>query len=88
MLEAQNSVGVTGLAAKTFGSLPDLGLTVNYLTFKGKVPYEETVLYDNSHGGKPHTLEYLKSHFQFIVSDVNYPSSSADFVIILGKDSL
>ena len=88
VLEAQNSVGVTGLAAKTFGSLPDLGLTVNYLTFKGKVPYEETVLYDNSHGGKPHTLEYLKSHFQFIVSDVNYPSSSADFVIILGKDSL
>lgn len=88
ILEAQNSVGVTGLAAKTFGSLADLGVTLNYTTFKGKVPYEETVLYDNSHGGKPETLEYLKSHFKFIISDVNYPSSSADFVIILGRDSI
>lgn len=88
ILEAQNSVGVTGLATKTFGSLADLGITLNYTTFKGKVPYEETVLYDNSHGGKPDTLEYLKSHFKFIVSDVNYPSSSADFVIILGKDAV
>src|SRR3989344_832183 len=87
-LELQNSVGKTGLANKLFGPLADFGVVIKYTTFQGKVPYEQTLLYDNSHNGKPQTLEYLKSNFRLNLSDVNYPASPADFVIIIGKDNL
>ncbi len=87
-IEAQNSTSKTGLAATTFSKLSELGLTVNFTSFKGKVPYSQTILYDNSHGTKPKTLDYLKSHYNFTVSDVPYSGSFADFVIILGKDAL
>jgi hypothetical protein len=87
-VEIQNSTGQTGLAAKLFGRLTDLGLIIKYATPKSKVVYDQTILYDNSHGGKPHTLDYLKSKYILTVSDVNYPASAADFVIVIGKDSL
>ncbi len=88
VIEVQNSVGVTGLAAKLFGKVPDVGPTVNYVTFKGKTPYDLTMLYDNSLGTKPRTLEYLTEHYTFITSDVRFGSSTADFVIVLGKDAV
>lgn len=88
VIEVQNSVGVTGLAAKLFGKVPDVGPKVNYVTFKGKVPYDLTMLYDNSLGAKPKTLDYLKTHYTFVTSDVRFGSSTADFVIVLGKDAV
>ena len=87
-IEIQNSVGKTGLANKLFGKLTDLGLTVKYTTFKGKVPYDQTILYDNSQGSKPRTLQYLKDNYNFVTSDVAYPSSTADFFLVIGKDNL
>jgi hypothetical protein len=65
-----------------------MGIEVRFVLFKGKVAYDQTILYDNSKGRKPLTLEYLNSNYVFAVSDVAYPSSTADFVLILGKDSL
>ncbi len=88
VIEVQNSVGVTGLAAKLFGKVPDVGPKVNYVTFKGKVPYDQTMLYDNSLGAKPKTLDYLKTHYTFVTSDVRFGGSTADFVIVLGKDAV
>ncbi len=88
VVEIQNSTGKTGLAAAKFGTLADKGIKTNFTGFTGKVAYEQTVLYDNSHGSKPNTLEYLKSNYTFTVSDVNYTASTADFVLILGKDAL
>lgn len=89
IVEVQNSTGVSGLAARTFGNLTDLGVELNLTSFTGKVPYEQTLLYDNSHGGKPKTLDYIKSNYSpLTVSDVLFPASSADFVIIMGRDSI
>jgi hypothetical protein len=88
VIEIQNTTGQTGLAAKMFGKLTDLGLTINFTSPKSKTSYAQTILYDNSHGNRPHTLDYLKSHYNLTISDVNYPGSSANFVIIIGKDSL
>ena len=88
VVEIQNSVGKTGLANQLFGNLADFGVTVKFTTFKGKVPYEQTLLYDNSHAGKPHTIDYIKNNYNLTISDVNYPASSADFVIVVGKDQL
>jgi hypothetical protein len=88
ILEVQNSTGKTGLANSLYGSLADKGIDLKLTSFTGKVPYEQTIIYDNSHGSKPNTLEYLKSHYTLTTSDVNYTASTADFVIIVGKDSL
>lgn len=89
IVEVQNSTGVSGLAARTFGNLADLGVKLNLTAFAGKVPYEQTILYDNSHGGKPKTLDYLKTNYSpLTISDVLFPASSADFLIIMGKDSI
>lgn len=87
-LEVQNSTGRTGLAANTYGKLSDLGVDLQLTAFRGTTAYTQTIFYDNSRGTKPRTLEYLKNNFKFTISDVGYPSSSADFVIIMGKDAL
>jgi hypothetical protein len=87
-IEIQNSTGKT-LAQAKFNSLPDSGPTVKYATFLGKVPYDQTILYDNSHGSKPNTLQLSQiDKYNLPVSDLNYTSSTADFVIVIGRDSL
>lgn len=88
IIEVQNSVGVTGLATRMFGPLEDLGLTLRFTTFRGKVPYEKTILYDNSRGKLTHTLDYLKNNYTFVTSDVAFSSSTADIVIIVGQDAI
>jgi LCP family protein required for cell wall assembly len=87
VVEVQNSTGKP-YATSRFKLLADMGITVRYSTFLGKVPYDHTIFYDNSHGGKGNSLEYLKSNYNFTPSDVNYPASDADFVIVIGKDAL
>lgn len=88
MVEIQNSTGKTGLAQATYKKLVELGLDVRFTSFKGKIAYTQTIFYDNSNGKKPNTLDYLKNHYTFVTSDVNYPNSAADFIIIVGKDAL
>lgn len=63
-------------------------LNIKVVPYRSKVPYDRTILYDNSSGRKVKTLDYLKNNFNFTLADVPYPTSSADFVIIFGKDSL
>jgi len=86
-IEVQNSTGKVTTTTK-WAKMNSLGTTVNFVGFKGKVPYEQTILYDNSHGSKPNTLNYLKTNYTYTTSDVTYPSSNADFVIIIGRDEL
>ena len=86
-VEIQNSTTKTSIVTK-FYALDDKGMSVKVATFLGKVPYDQTLLYDNSHGSKPNSLQYLKDTYNFPISDINYTASTADFVIILGKNSL
>lgn len=87
ILEIQNSTGQPA-AAQQLGQLTQLIPQVQTATFRSRLPYERTILYDNSHGQFPQTAHYLKNNFGFAVADVPYTNSSADFVIILGKDAL
>jgi LCP family protein required for cell wall assembly len=84
-IEIQNS---TGKAAATtpWKNLADLKISFN--TYPGKTPFERTIIYDNTKGAKNKTLQYLKDHFQLTQADVQYTNSKADFVIVLGNDSL
>ena len=85
-IEIQNSTGKAAAAAP-WQKLADLGAKVSVTPFRGSGPYSQTILYDNSKGTKPGTLQYLKDNFKFTTSDVGYPSSTADFFIFLGQDS-
>lgn len=87
IVEIQNSTGQAA-AATPYKKLLGMGIDTRFVTFKGKVTYNQTVLYDNSHGAKPDTMDYLQANYSFTASDINYPNSTADFVIILGKDAL
>ncbi len=86
LVEVQNSTGLAS-RARVWNDLASLGVNIKDTTFKGKTPYDQTILYDNSNGSKPHTLDYLKNNFQFTTSDVGFPSSTADFVVVIGKDA-
>jgi polyisoprenyl-teichoic acid--peptidoglycan teichoic acid transferase len=87
-VEVQNSTGKSGLAASKFSQLTDKGINLKLTSYTGKVAYDQSIIYDNSHGSKPNTLQYLKANYTLTTSDVNYTGSTADFVIILGKDAL
>ncbi|MEJ0021545.1 MAG: LCP family protein [Candidatus Doudnabacteria bacterium] len=85
-VEIQTSTGKP-ISPTRFKQLSLAGIDVKYAIFKGKVAYNQTVLYDNTKGSKPKTLDYLNSNYTLTPSDVTYPASTADFVIIVGKDS-
>lgn len=86
IVEIQNSTTQTS-AITPYKKLLEMGIDARFVTFKGKIPYNQTLLYDNSHNTKPNTLNYLQSNYNFTISDVNFPTSTADFVIIIGKNS-
>ncbi|HTL39717.1 MAG TPA: LCP family protein [Methylomirabilota bacterium] len=86
VIDIQNSTGQAS-AIKKYSILADYGMVLKYPIFSGRTTYQNTILYDNSAGRKPHTLDYLKANYQFITSDVGFPSSNADFVIVVGKDT-
>ncbi|HEX5430041.1 MAG TPA: LCP family protein [Patescibacteria group bacterium] len=86
-IEVQNSTGKSA-AATAWKNLDLDGVTINFATYTGHTPFDRTIIYDNSKGSKPRTLQYLESHFTLSPADVTYPSSKADFVIVLGNDAL
>lgn len=86
IVEIQNSTGKASAIGR-LGELTDI-LNVKITTFKSKTPYERTILYDNSRGKYPNTMDYLENNFDFTKADIPYPNSTADFVIIIGKDML
>jgi LCP family protein required for cell wall assembly len=82
LIEIQNTTGKAS-ATTTYRTLSDYGYEVKFTT--SKTPLDRSVLYDNTKGAKPKTLEYLKSTYSLSVSDLPYTASQADFVIILGS---
>lgn len=86
IIEIQNSTG-KAYVLDSWRALSTAGLDVNIVAFKGRTPYDRTIIYNNSNS-KPNTIGYLKDNFNFTLADVPYANSSADIVIILGKDAL
>lgn len=86
-IEIQNSTGKS-YVLDSWRSLQNAGLNIKIVAFRSKVGYDRTILYDNSQGKMPQTLEYIEDNFNFTKADVPYAQSTADFIIILGKDAL
>ncbi|MBI4049444.1 MAG: LCP family protein [Candidatus Doudnabacteria bacterium] len=86
-VEIQNSTG-KAYALENLNELIKLVPKTKVTSFNSRVPYERTILYDNSNGKFPNTADYLKNNFNFTLADVPYTNSTADFVIILGRDAL
>lgn len=85
-IDIQNSTGKSAAAA-VWKNLPS-SIDATTVPFPGKTAFERTILYDNTHGSKPKTLQYLKDHYNFTIADVGYPNSKADFVVVIGNDTL
>ncbi|MGE5297816.1 MAG: LCP family protein [Acidobacteriaceae bacterium] len=85
-IEVQNTTGKTK-NIDAIKNLSNLGAKVKYATYKGKSSYDRTILYDNSQGRKPKTLQYLKD-LNLSVSDVPFYDAQpgSDFVILIGND--
>lgn len=87
VVEIQNSTGKS-YALDVLGNLTKVMPNAKVTSFTSRVPYERTILYDNSSGKFPNTQDYLKNKFNFTIADVPYTNSTADFVIIIGNDAL
>lgn len=87
VIEIQNSTG-NNTALQAIAGLQNLRLDLKILSYKSRTPYERTIIYDNSLGKKPETRQFLQENFNFTFADLPYTNSTADFVIILGKDAL
>ena len=85
-IEIQNSTDKSYVLAD-WEKMADAGINIRIVPFRGRIPYDRTIIYKNT-SSNPNTLEYLKSNYKFTVADVIYSGTSADFVIILGKDAL
>lgn len=86
-IEIQNSTGKPGALNKV-KTLTSSQIETKIGIFKGKTPYEKTIIYDNTKGAKPNSLDYLVKTYGFSKADVDFPGSTADIVIILGNDAL
>jgi LCP family protein required for cell wall assembly len=88
-IEIQNSTGKS-YAADTWRVLNLPGITIKFTAFRGKSTFERTILYDNSRGSKPKSLNYLKDKYDLPFSDVPFydVQPGTDFVIVVGKDAL
>lgn len=84
-IEVLNTTGKVA-ATHTWRDLEDFGMQVKITPTKPA--QERSIIYDNTKGAKPRTLDYLKSLKGFTVSDLPYTQSQADFIIILGNDAL
>lgn len=83
-VEIQNTTGK--VAAIHFWRDLEDRLEIKFTSAKPAL--ERSIIYDNTKGAKPRTLEYLKSLKGYTVSDLPYTQSQSDFVIILGNDAL
>jgi polyisoprenyl-teichoic acid--peptidoglycan teichoic acid transferase len=81
-------VNTTGQAwvLKSWNELAGMGVDIKITS--DKVAVERSIIYDNTKGAKPKTLQFLKSTTGATQSDLPYTQSTSDFVVILGKDAL
>jgi len=84
-IEVQNASG-SAVATDKWRRLAQYGLSIKVVT--AKTPMDRTIIYDNTQGKKPKTLQYIKLNFKTDQADLPYTQSTSDFVVILGKDAL
>lgn len=89
-IEIQNASRIANLGQRTqnFINLPFLKFTLS--NFKAQAVYQESVLYDNTSGAKPETLNYLKAKLGIRLAQSPFPfpaaTPSSDFVIVVTEE--
>lgn len=87
IIELQNASDIPGLADQTRTSLALPHLQIQLGRYQGSAAFLESVIYDNTAGGKPGTLTYLKDKLNIRVAQSAFPFQTAtakpDFVIVL-----
>lgn len=89
-VEIQNASGITGLGQSIGSRLKTSGLTVTAGNFLGGATYQDSIIYDNTGGKKPRTLQYLKDITGARAALSPFPFKTAgdkpDFVIVVAAD--
>jgi LCP family protein required for cell wall assembly len=89
-IEIQNATSQTGLGQKTLNTLYKPSLKITTSNFKGQTSFSQSIIYDNTGGKKPKTLEYLKTKLNLPVAQSPFPFSTStplpDFVIVVTPD--
>lgn len=90
LVEVQNASRIPLLAQRTEAHLRTSFLTTGSGNFPGQTVYTQSVIYDNTGGEKPQTLEYLKNKLGILVAQSPYPFPTTlekpDFVIVVTSD--
>lgn len=90
-IEIQNAAGQAGLGQKIANDIFQPNLQITTSNFKGQTAFSQNIIYDNTAGKKPQTLDYLKSRLGATVAMSPFPFSTIsllpDFVIIVITDS-
>lgn len=89
-IEIQNATAIPGLGSRvqSFLYFPHVSITTGNL--KADAVYQESIIYDNSKGQKPATLDYLKKKLGARLAASPFPfttqSQAPDFVIVISHD--
>lgn len=89
-IEIMNAATVPALGKKVQDTLalPHLKITIGNYT--GEIKYTQSIIYDNTRGQKPETLEYLKKTLNLPVAQSPFPARTSsfapDFVIMAAED--
>lgn len=90
LIEIQNASNIGSLGQKAEAALKSPFLQISVSNFKGPMIYEASIIYDNTKGRKPHTLDYLKQKLGLHVAQSPFPFSTTspnpDFVIVVTID--
>ena len=89
-IEIENTTSIEGLGIKVKNSLGLPYLNITTANFRGEAKYQTSVIYDNTGGKKPGSLNYLKQTLNILVAQSPFPfptgSEKPDFVIIAAQD--
>lgn len=89
-IEIQNAAQIASLAERAQTAIGNTFVTVTVGNYRGGAIYDQSIIYDNTAGGKPETLKYLQDKLGIKVAASPYPSATftqkPDFVIILAGD--
>ncbi len=90
LIEIQNATAIPALGKSVQDYLALSGVRFQIGNFRGAAVYNETVLYDNTKGAKPASLNYLKEKLGSRVAGGIFPfptqNKNPDFVIVVAAD--
>lgn len=89
-IELQNASGNVLLTGQVQNKLLNPSLNLSTGPFRGGIPYSQSIIYDNTGGAKPNTLNFLETTLGLPAASGPYPfvtaTANPDFVIVIASD--